>query len=127
MTETRADARSLSIGVPLNDTSILRLQIAELGESILGNNLIGLQIGNEPDLYFNNRNRPPDYSVQQYSTEWAQVVQQYIDDSSISNHSCFIAPSVCCGGSIGWHPEQVWDTGFLDNYKDYLAYISVQR
>lgn len=37
------------LGVPMNDTAHLRLGIAEAGEAILGNRLIGLQIGNEPD------------------------------------------------------------------------------
>lgn len=35
----------------MNDTSNLRLQIAEVAESVLGDNLLGLQLGNEPDLY----------------------------------------------------------------------------
>lgn len=35
----------------MNDTSNLRLQIAEVGEAILGDNLLGFQLGNEPDLY----------------------------------------------------------------------------
>ena len=39
------------LGVPLNDSSDLRLEIAQYGEQILGDNLIGLQVGNEPDLY----------------------------------------------------------------------------
>ena len=39
------------LGVPFNDTANLRLQIAEVGQAILGDNLIGLQAGNEPDLY----------------------------------------------------------------------------
>lgn len=39
------------IGVPFNDTSAPRLQIAEAGEAILKDNLAGLQLGNEPDLY----------------------------------------------------------------------------
>lgn len=39
------------LGFPLNDTSNLRPVIAEYGERILGNNLLGLQVGNEPDLY----------------------------------------------------------------------------
>lgn len=38
-------------GIPMNDTTNLRLQIAEVGETILGENLIGFQVGNEPDLY----------------------------------------------------------------------------
>ena len=39
------------LGIPLNDTSDLRLEIAEYGQAILGDKLIGLQVGNEPDLY----------------------------------------------------------------------------
>lgn len=39
------------LGVPLNDSSNLRLAIVEYGERILGANLLGLQVGNEPDLY----------------------------------------------------------------------------
>ena len=39
------------LGVPLNDTTDLRLEIAEYGQRILGDNLLGLQVGNEPDLY----------------------------------------------------------------------------
>ncbi len=35
----------------MNDTSALRLGIAEVAEAILGDNLIGFQLGNEPDLY----------------------------------------------------------------------------
>lgn len=38
-------------GIPMNDTTNPRLQIAETSEAILGDNLIGLQLGNEPDLY----------------------------------------------------------------------------
>jgi hypothetical protein len=39
------------LGIPFNDTANLRLAIAEFGETILGDNLLGLQVGNEPDLY----------------------------------------------------------------------------
>ncbi|KAL5485437.1 hypothetical protein ACEPAI_8079 [Sanghuangporus weigelae] len=115
------------LGVPFNDTQNPRLLLGELGEQILGEHLLGFQLGNEPDLYFNNQIRPSDYSPTQYEQEWGQVLQSYIDDSSIMNNSLFIAPSVCCGPGIGWTPEQVWDTGFLTNYADHLAYISVQH
>jgi hypothetical protein len=40
-----------SVGIPLNDTQHLRLKIAEVAERVLGNNLLGLQVGNEPDQY----------------------------------------------------------------------------
>ena len=39
------------LGIPFNDTNNLRLGIAEQGEAILGKNLLGFQVGNEPDLY----------------------------------------------------------------------------
>jgi hypothetical protein len=39
------------VGIPFNDTSNLRLEIAEQGQRILGDNLLALQAGNEPDLY----------------------------------------------------------------------------
>ena len=35
----------------MNDTSKPRLQIAEAAEAILGDYLIGFQLGNEPNLY----------------------------------------------------------------------------
>lgn len=35
----------------MNDTSNLRLQIAEAADTILGDNVLGYQVGNEPDLY----------------------------------------------------------------------------
>lgn len=38
-------------GIPFNDTSDFRFQIAEQGEAILGDNLLGFQAANEPDLY----------------------------------------------------------------------------
>jgi hypothetical protein len=46
------------LGIPFNDTSNFRLGIAEQGQQILGDYLIGLQVGNEPDLYANHGHRP---------------------------------------------------------------------
>ena len=39
------------LGVPFNDTIDIHMQIVEHGERIIGNNLLGFQVGNEPDLY----------------------------------------------------------------------------
>lgn len=39
------------LGVPLNDSTNLALDIVPWGERILGDSLLGFQIGNEPDLY----------------------------------------------------------------------------
>lgn len=115
------------LGVPFNDTQNPRLEIAELGQAVLGDKLIGLQLGNEPDLYFQNLLRDSDYSPAQYNTDWGVVLNDYVNDPNILNNSMFVAPSVCCGGNIGWTPEMVWNTGFLDNYKDHLGYLAVQQ
>lgn len=45
------------IGIPLNDSTI-RIEIAELSQAILGDKLIGMQVGNEPDLYARHGERP---------------------------------------------------------------------
>ena len=46
------------LGIPFNDTTNLRLAIAERGQAILGDYLMGLQVGNEPDLYADHGHRP---------------------------------------------------------------------
>lgn len=46
------------IGVPFNDTAHWRFQIVEQGQAILGDYLIGVQAGNEPDLYGPHGHRP---------------------------------------------------------------------
>ena len=39
------------LGIPFNQTDPWRLTIAEMAQNILGDNLIGLKAGNEPDFY----------------------------------------------------------------------------
>lgn len=45
------------IGIPLNDSTI-RIEIAEVAQEVLGDKLIGMQVGNEPDLYARHGERP---------------------------------------------------------------------
>ena len=46
------------LGVPFNDSANWRLGIVEAGQRILGDKLLGLQAGNEPDLYVAHQHRP---------------------------------------------------------------------
>ncbi|EEB97859.1 hypothetical protein MPER_02732, partial [Moniliophthora perniciosa FA553] len=49
------------LGIPMNDTntgSPIRLEIAEYSQQVLGDRLLGLQAGNEPDLYAAHNHRP---------------------------------------------------------------------
>jgi hypothetical protein len=42
----------------------------------------------------------------------------------ITNHRILIGPST--SGQV-WHAEDVFATGFLDDYKDYLYAVSVEQ
>jgi hypothetical protein len=44
-------------GIPFTQTNPFSLEIAQYGQAILGDNLLGLQAGNEPDLYSRHGHR----------------------------------------------------------------------
>ncbi|KAH9476924.1 Beta-glucuronidase [Psilocybe cubensis] len=113
------------LGVPFNDTSNFRLQIVEQGQEILGDYLIGLQVGNEPDLYPVHGHRPPNYAPQDYFNDFGLMVNALQQDTLVSDttRSLLIGPSV----QVLWTPEQVWDTGFIPKYNNSLAFLSVER
>lgn len=115
------------IGLPFNDTNNPRTILAEISQKLLGNHLLGMQLGNEPDLYFNNGLRSANYTPQDYFNDFGQVLNDYKNDPNVPNSNIFVAPSVCCGQDIGWTPERVWDTGFLKSYVQNLAYLSVEH
>jgi hypothetical protein len=46
-------------------------------------------------------------------------------DPLILNKNMLIGPSVATSGT--WTPEQVWDTGFIDRFKDNLYALSVEQ
>ncbi|CDO77499.1 Glycoside Hydrolase Family 79 protein [Trametes cinnabarina] len=111
------------LGVPLNDTSELHLEIAEWGERILGENLLGLQVGNEPDLYQRHGHRPEGYGPYDYFGEFGQVLDT-MRSMNLKSTSNLIGPSVATGD---WRPEDVWNTGFIQAYSDSLAALTVER
>uniref|UniRef100_A0A8H7XVC6 Beta-glucuronidase C-terminal domain-containing protein n=1 Tax=Psilocybe cubensis TaxID=181762 RepID=A0A8H7XVC6_PSICU len=112
------------LGVPFNDSANFRLGIAEQGQAILGDFLVGLQAGNEPDLYGDHGHRPPTYGPYDYFGEFGVLVNAMNNDGNIPNRGLLIGPSVSTGK---WTPEQIWDTGFVDAYSSSLAYLSVEH
>ncbi|PSR77479.1 hypothetical protein PHLCEN_2v7910 [Hermanssonia centrifuga] len=112
------------LGIPMNDTSALRLGIAEVAEAILGDNLIGFQLGNEPDLYAGHGHRSLSYGPEDYFGEFAVVVQAIANDSNIPIRNNLIAPSP---SGTHWSPEMVWDTGFITAYQPQLGALSVEH
>ncbi|KAJ7634934.1 glycoside hydrolase family 79 protein [Roridomyces roridus] len=104
------------IGVPFNDTTKFRFEIVEYGEAILGDNLIGIQVGNEPDFYANHKGRPKTYSPANYTDEVGLLIAAMATN-------LLIGPSV----SGTWTPEMVFDTGFIEKYTDSLSALSVEH
>jgi hypothetical protein len=113
------------LGVPFNDTSDFRLQIVEQGSAILGDYLIGLQVGNEPDLYASHGLRPTGYDPQDYFNDFGLMVTAMSQDPLIPQRSrdLLLGPSV----QVLWTPEQVWNTGFISAYSKELTFVSVER
>ncbi|KAH7913618.1 glycoside hydrolase family 79 protein [Hygrophoropsis aurantiaca] len=111
------------MGVPFNDTTNFRLQIAEVGEAILGDYLVGLQAGNEPDLYSRHGHRPQSYAPSDYTAEFGLLIDAMDDDSNISNNNLLIGPNL----AGVWTPEEVWDTGFVNDYSQHLSALAVER
>ncbi|KAF9054026.1 glycoside hydrolase family 79 protein [Panaeolus papilionaceus] len=112
------------LGIPFNDTENLRLGIAEKGQQILGDYLIGLQVGNEPDLYAAHGHRPQTYNQYDYFGEFGVLVNAVNADDNIPKKNLLIGPNVNSGA---WTPEMVWDTGFIDTYTDSLAFLAVEH
>ncbi|KAJ7238587.1 glycoside hydrolase family 79 protein [Mycena haematopus] len=111
------------LGIPLNDTQNLRLIIAEVAEEVLGNKLLGLQVGNEPDQYAIYGHRPITYSPDDYSSDFGIVDAALRADPRISSvDGKLIGPSV----SGDWKLQDVWNTGFVDKYRDSFAALSVE-
>lgn len=91
----------LCIGIPLNDSSNLRMQIAQIGEAVLGSKLIGLQVGNEPDLYAAHGHRASSYGPYDYFGDFGNVVTAVNSDGDIPVKNNLIAPNLA--GT--WTPE----------------------
>ncbi|KAJ7081767.1 glycoside hydrolase family 79 protein [Mycena belliarum] len=110
------------LGVPMNDTTHLRLGIAEAGEAILGNRIVGFQVGNEPDQYALHQHRPATYGPADFSNEFGTVDAALRADSKVPVvDGKLIGPSL----SGQWQPQQIWDVDFIPNHQKSLAALSM--
>jgi len=112
------------LGVPFNDTVDIHLQIVEAGEKIIGSNLLGFQVGNEPDLYVQHDHRPQGYDAMSYYLEFGQWRDAWNNDAQIPVKNNLIGPSLSLAN---WALEDVWNTPFLTNYSDSLYALSVEK
>ncbi|KAI0255417.1 hypothetical protein BJV78DRAFT_1175160 [Lactifluus subvellereus] len=115
------------LGIPFFNTTPFALGILEQGQAILGDNLIALQAGNEPDLYAQppRTHRPAGYGPFDYMGDIGTLVNQVASDSLVAKkNNLFIIPSI--SASV-WTPEQVWNTGIIGTYTSSLYGLAVER
>ncbi len=67
--------------------------------------------------------RPENWGPQDFFNEFGQMTQALLSNDQVPIKNNLIAPSV----TSGWTPEQVWDTGFMDAYGQYLNALTVER
>ncbi|KAH9177916.1 hypothetical protein EDB89DRAFT_1292020 [Lactarius sanguifluus] len=112
------------LGVPFFNTTPFSLAIVENGQQILGDYLIGVQAGNEPDLYAAHGHRPTTYSQFDYFGEVGTLIQQIANDPLIpKKDNMLIVPSV----QALWTPESIWDTGIVSSYSSSILSLAVER
>ncbi|EJD44078.1 hypothetical protein AURDEDRAFT_88289 [Auricularia subglabra TFB-10046 SS5] len=111
------------MGIPFNDRSKPRLRIAEVAEQVLGDNIVGFQLGNEPDLYQPHGYRPV-YSVQQYFSEFQTMLNAINDDPLITMKGNIGGPGVCCLWNL---QEDILNAGYLGKFQDSLSTVIVER
>ncbi|CAE7142978.1 unnamed protein product [Rhizoctonia solani] len=113
----------------ITDTSN-QVAFAAMAEEMLGSNLHGIALGNEPDLYDRpgHMKRPEPYSLEQYMTEWGSVSSALATNPKYSNHQMLMGPSTCCAGSNPeWDNVALANAGYLQRFSNELKVITVQR
>ena len=76
-----------------------------------------------PNL-FRNGHRNSTYAPQDYSNDVQSLIQAMEANSNIPNKNMLICPSVATGA---WTPEQVWDTGFINTFNNYISAFAVEQ
>jgi len=132
------------LGIPFFNSTPFNLAIVDYGLQILGDNLIGFQAGNEPDLYAHppRTHRPlvsnrrglssqlsngasQGYGPLNYMGDIGLLVNQVAVDPGITRkNELFIIPSI---SATLWAPEDVWNTGIVSTYTDSLYGLAVER
>ncbi|KAJ8520351.1 hypothetical protein ONZ45_g2843 [Pleurotus djamor] len=112
------------LGIPFNESTSFDLRIAEYSQAVLGDHLLGLQAGNEPDLYARHGKRPETWHIPDYTAELQALIQAIQANPNIPVKNNLIGPSIA---SADWTPEQLWETGYIQTFSNDLAILSVEH
>ncbi|KAH7339431.1 glycoside hydrolase family 79 protein [Rhizoctonia solani] len=105
---------------PDNETNAVL--VAQTAEKILGDRLLGFQLGNEPDLYGSHGRRNSSYSMENYMNDYQTMIND-LNGASLSNNQVLIGPSTCCN----WNETDIFNLGYLTTYAANLKMVAVQR
>ncbi|KAJ7453359.1 glycoside hydrolase family 79 protein [Mycena galericulata] len=115
------------LGIPWFITDPFNTAIVTAAEEVLGDYLLGLQAGNEPDMYSIHGHRPDTYSPDDYIGEWSDFLSQVANSSADPSgraRTLLVGPNIA---DHGWTPEEVWDAGFVDDYSENLAFMAIEK
>ncbi|KAF8217332.1 glycoside hydrolase family 79 protein [Mycena galopus ATCC 62051] len=115
------------MGIPWFITDPFDTKIITAADEILGDYLLGLQAGNEPDMYSLHGHRPDSYGPFDYSGEMSDFLSQVSAsnaDPTGRATSLLVAPNIA---DFAWTPEQVWDTGLVTTFQNNIAYLAVEK
>ncbi|KAI1786674.1 hypothetical protein LXA43DRAFT_975650 [Ganoderma leucocontextum] len=114
----------LSLRTP-NDTDIPLL--AGDASKALGDDLDAFLLGNEPDLYTAHGQRPgiANYTTQDYIGDYLTVFNNLkaTPQGNVLSQNNIAGPTICCA----WDLAGVLQSGWLDQYKQQLKYITLQH
>ncbi|KAH7103897.1 hypothetical protein BKA62DRAFT_828089 [Auriculariales sp. MPI-PUGE-AT-0066] len=115
------------IGLPMNQTTPARLDIAEVAQPILGDYLRSMHLGNEPDLYEKHEKRPAGYDEAAYMEEYQSIVNQLRANPNIARPNILGGPAFCeC--STGWgNAHVINEMGYLDRFGDAINTLIVMH
>ncbi|KAJ7897686.1 hypothetical protein B0H14DRAFT_3589721 [Mycena olivaceomarginata] len=102
------------LGIPWFVTTPFDTAIIRAADEILGDYLLGLQAGNEPDMYNLHGHRGDTYSPFDYGGEVSDLLAQVASEGSDPTGR---AMSLLL----------VWDSGYVDKFSNNLAYLAVEK
>lgn len=105
---------------PDNETNAVL--VAQTAEQILGDRLLGFQLGNEPDLYGPHGRRNSSYSMDNYMNDYQTMIND-LDAAALTNNQVLVGPSTCCN----WNETDLFNLGYLSKYAANLKMVAVQK
>ncbi|PWN88649.1 hypothetical protein FA10DRAFT_268812 [Acaromyces ingoldii] len=104
----------------VNNTASFTVPMVSSIRKALGDQLLLLLVGNEPDRYTITGARPQSYSIENYLDEWRDLTDRIIAADYRDAPKQFVGPSICCY----WTTQQVMDGGMRSRFSDRLKAVS---